>query len=630
LSPDGKTFVSGGEDHKIIFWNFLTRAPAGSVEDSGEVFSLAFSPDGKTLAAGNRHKEVTLWDVEKRKRTGAPLEGHVNSVYSVAFAPGGKTLISASLDKTVRRWDVATGKLIGDPLIGSGQAVYCVAVHPDGNRIASGAEEGVATIWDLENASVIADSLGLYDAGSVAAVTTDGSTIAVADYKGNVSVLGATIDEPFKANLKEVRSLAFSPDGAVLASVGDDNIIQLRTWNGTTWNTPKRSLPTQPQSIDRIAFNPTDNNILASGQGDGSTLLWNRASGQAAPGPIKLDSGATALVWSRDGKKLAVGGGSEIVLWNGVNSRQFEPAEMHRGDVLGLAFSPDGKLLASAGDDDVVILWEAETGRVVHRLREHKARVRDVAFSPDGKVLASCSDDKSIILWDVGTGTSIQPLATKDYPFHVFFQPQGDLRSSGGDVINWGISMGSLQNKAEQVAARNLTREEWKDFMGERPYRPTSIYGSVKEADMLALQNKVEEARTAFQQVVVMAAGTKNANVNNDVGWYGCLDGFAEIVKPACDRAVQLARPEDKASFQDSRGLANALTGKFSEAAEDFKAFVVWSKDEEKTLSETEEPLRRKQRERREAWISQLLSGRNPFNPEMLKTLRIREVLLDE
>lgn len=630
LSPDGKTFVSGGEDHKIIFWNFLTRAAAGSVEDSSEVFSLAFSPDGKTLAAGNRHKEVTLWDVAKRERTGAPLEGHVNSVFSVAFTPGGKNLISASLDKTTRRWDVATGKLIGDPLIGSGQAVYCVAVHPDGNTIASGAEGGVATIWDLENASVIAESLGLYDVGSVAAVTTDGSTIAVADYKGNVSVLGTTINETFKANLKEVRSVAFSPDGTVLASVGDDNIIQLRTWNGTTWNTPKPSLPTQPQSIDRIAFNPTDNNILASAQGDGSTLLWNLATGQAAAGPIKLGSGATALVWSRDGKKLAVGGGSEIILWNGVNSRQFEPAKMHRGTIWGLAFSPDGKLLASAGDDNDVILWDAETGRFVHRLREHKARVKDVAFRPDGKMLASCSDDKSIILWDVGAGTSIQPLATKDYPYHVFFQPEGDLWSSGGDVINWSISMKSLQNKAEQVAARNLTREEWKDFMGERPYRPTSIYGSAKEADMLALQNKIEEARTAFQQVVAMAAGTKNADVNNDVGWYGCLDGFAEIVKPACDRAVQLARPEDKASFQDSRGLANALTGKFSEAAEDFKAFVVWSKDVEKTLPETEELLRRKQRERREAWISQLLSGRNPFDPEMLKTLRIREALLDE
>jgi hypothetical protein len=303
-------------------------------------------------------------------------------------------------------------------------------------------------------------------------------------------------------------------------------------------------------------------------------------------------------------------------------------------------------LLASAGDDNDVILWDAEKGRLVHRLREHKARVRDVAFNPEGNeggrvgklsgsVLASCSDDKSIILWDVGAGTSIQPLETKDYPYHVFFQPEGDLWSSGGDVINWGISMKSLQNKAEQVAARNLTRKEWKDFMGERPYRPTSIYGSAKEADMLALQNKVEEARTAFQQVVVMAAGTKNAEFNNDVGWYGCLDGFAEIVKPACDRAVQLARPEDKPSFQDSRGLANALTGKFSEAAEDFKTFVVWSKDEEKTMSETEEDsrtiaLRRQQRERREAWISQLLSGRNPFDPEMLRTLRIREALLDE
>ena len=296
FSPDGQTFASGGEDKKIIFWNFNTRTPAGLVGDSGEVFSLAFSPDGKLLASGNRALEVTFWDVTERKRTGAPLKGHVDSVFGVAFTPDGKTLISASRDKTIRRWDVATRKLIGDPLIGSGQAVYCVAVHPDGKTIASGADGGVATIWDLENASVISDSLGLDDErsdddGSVAAVTSDGATIVVADYNGNISVLGPTVDETFKANLKEVMSLAFSPDGTVLASVGDDNIIQLRTWNGTTWNSPKRSLPAQPQSITRIAFNPTDNNILTSAQGDGSTLLWDLASGQAAAGPIKLGSG---------------------------------------------------------------------------------------------------------------------------------------------------------------------------------------------------------------------------------------------------------------------------------------------------------------------------------------------------
>jgi hypothetical protein len=281
------------------------------------------------------------------------------------------------------------------------------------------------------------------------------------------------------------------------------------------------------------------------------------------------------------------------------------------------------------------MLWNAKTGQFIDLLREHTARVTGVAFSPDGKVLASCSNDKSIILWDVAAGTSIHPLANEDLVFNVQFLPTGELVSAGPDVTYWDLSMESLRNRAELVAARNLTGEEWTRFMEKRSYRPTSIYGSLKEADMLALQNQVEEARTAFREVVVMAGKTKDADLNNSVGWYGCLDGFAEIVKPACDRAVQLAKPEDKPEFLDSRGLANALTGKFSEAAEDFKAFVAWSKIEEEYNSKIRVDSRKmavwqQRRERREAWIPQLLSGHNPLDAETLKTLRIQDALVVE
>jgi WD40 repeat protein len=637
FSPDGKTLASGGQDKKIVLWNLGSRKFLGSVEDDSEVYSVTFSPDGKTLAAGNRHKEVTLWDVAKRQRLGLPLKGHVNSVFSVAFSPDGKTLFSGSPDKTIRRWDVAKRTPIGDPLIGSGQGVYSVAVHPDGKTMSSGAKGGVAALWDLQSASVIAQPLGLGRESSVMAVTPDGETMAVADFEGNISVISPKVFETFNANVKKIWSLAFDADGTVLASVGDNNIIQVRTWNGKTWNTPSRLLAPPPQQfIYRIIFNPIDKRILVSGHEDGSILFWNIESGQTIAKPIKLVSSVRAFAWSPDGSKLAVGGQGEIALWDVAREQQLEPTlRGHYNSILALAFSPDAKLLASGGEDSDVILWNAETGQFVDLLREHTARVTGVAFSLDGKVLASCSNDKSIILWDVAAGTSIHLVVNEDNVFNVRFLPTGELVSGGADVIYWDISMESLRSRAEEVAARNLTEDEWARFMENRPYRPTSIYGSLKEADMLALQNNVEAARTAFLQVVVMAGKTKDANLNNSAGWYGCLDGFAEIVKPACDRAVQLARAEDKAEFQDSRGLANALTGKFSEAAEDFKAFVAWSRLEEERNSKTGADSRKmavwkERREKREAWIPQLLSGHNPFDAETLKTLRIQDALVDE
>ena len=634
FSPDGKTFVSGGEDKKIIFWNFESRTPAGSVEDNHEVFSVAFSPDGKTLAAGNRVLEVTLWDVAKRQRSGPPLKGHVDSVFGVAFSPDGKMLLSASLDKTIRRWDVATRTPIGDPLIGSGQEVYSLAVHPDGKTMASGGQGGMAALWDLERASGIARRVG--QSGSVMAATADGQTIAVADFAGNVSVLSPRGVETFKTNAKEVRSLSFNSGGTILASVGDDDTIQLRSWNGTTWDTPKRLLARQAQPINKVVFSPIDNNTLASGHKDGSIILWHIESDQPITGPFEVVKDVTALAWSPDGSKLAVGGYANIALWDVANKKPFgQPLAWHYNAVLALAFSPNGKLLASAGGDSDVVLWNVETGQLLDVLREHNARATGVAFSPEGDVLASCGNDKKIILWDVATGTSIHPLVNEDHVFNVHFLPTGELLSSGEDVIYWDISMESLRNRAEQVAARDLTVEEWTRFMGKQPYRPTSIYGSLKRADLLALQNKLEEARAAFQEVVVMVSKNRNASLHNEVCWYGCLNGFAEIVKPACDRAVELAKPEDKAQFQDSRGLAHAMTGKLSEAAQDFKAFVDWSKMEEERNSKTGKDSQimavwQQRRERREGWIAQLMSGRNPFDAETLKTLRIQLAIVDE
>ena len=292
-------------------------------------------------------------------------------------------------------------------------------------------------------------------------------------------------------------------------------------------------------------------------------------------------------------------------------------------------------------------MWDAVTGQRLDVFsKEHTDFVAGVAFSADGKVLASCSADKSIILWDVAAHESIGRLLTEDQAdvYALVFSPNGALISVGWGVTYWDVTLDALRSHAEQMAARNLTLEEWKHFLEDRPYRPTSPYASLKDADMLAL-NGDENAKKAFKNVVDVAVKSKDALLNNQVGWYGDLDDLAEIVLPACDRAVELARAEERPNYRDSRGVALALTGKFPGAMEDFGAVVIWLKTEEEKAEKAKEESSsqaekekheriatewKKMRVEREEWIAKLKSGQNPIDNETLKTLRREHVPTSE
>ncbi len=144
-----------------------------------------------------------------------------------------------------------------------------------------------------------------------------------------------------------------------------------------------------------------------------------------------------------------------------------------------VAFSPDGKTLASGSEDKTVILWDVTTRQPMGEpLRGHKYGVSSVAFSPDGKTLASGSWDQTVILWEV---TTRQPMGDplrghKDGVFSVAFSPDGKTLASGSQdatVILWDLDLESWKARACRMANRNLTRSEWRQFLGDEPYRKT-------------------------------------------------------------------------------------------------------------------------------------------------------------
>ncbi|MFB7468100.1 WD40 repeat domain-containing serine/threonine protein kinase [Streptomyces sp. NPDC056224] len=247
---------------------------------------------------------------------------------------------------------------------------------------------------------------------------------------------------PLTGHKNSVVSVVFSSDGKTLASGSSDHTVRL--WDVAS-RTCTATLVGHTGGVRSVVFSP-DGTSLASAAWDNDVRLWDIASRTNTTTTLTDPINAThSLAFSPDGKKLA-GGSSDhtLRLWDLTSDNSADPLLGHTGGVRSVAFSPDGKRLASGSDDRTIRLWNATERGSTYTLAGHTRDVDSVAFSPDGKRLASGSDDRTVRLWDIKSGNS-----TATFTGHtsgvvsVAFSPDGKALASGSNdstIRLWKLS----------------------------------------------------------------------------------------------------------------------------------------------------------------------------------------------